>query len=237
VSQYAAGKLQRLNVSLDLWIHPLLGARCKAAWLRKHKGLIQGVQSLHFDCSYYPVTPAIALEVERLLLDALSEAGPLRSLISFKGNISGAPVTLGFAPSTLQSVYLGAWYAKEHGTWSSDTAQSIAKGLAAMTGLQSLNLECCPELEACLPVPSVMPSCWPQLTCVLLRSSDRITPGLMEKLGHLPQSLQKLTLMHEPATFSEDFGYTVRCCGRWQLRLQASESAKLVQSSCCPGQV
>jgi hypothetical protein len=221
VSQYAAGKLQCLTVTLNFWSQadPLLDARYTAAWLRKHKGLIQGVQSLHYCSPYGTVTPAVA-KAERLLLDALEEAGPLRSLKSFRGDILGAHFALGLAPSTLQSVYLAA---NERSTWSDDDPHSIAAGLAAVTGLQSLSLECLPQLEACLPAPSVMASCWPQLTSVMLHSIERITPGLVEKLGHMPQSLQKLTLWHDPATFSEHFKYTVRCFGRWQLLLQASE--------------
>jgi hypothetical protein len=160
------------------------------------------------------------MEAEQLLLEALEDAGPLLSLKRFKGAILGAPIALGFLPYTLESVFLEALSARERGTWSDDTPQSIASRLTAVTGLQSLSLVCFPELEACLPEPEVMASCWPQLTSVMLRSSDRITPGLVQKLGHLPQSVQKLTLWHDPATFSEHYKYTVSWFG-WGFTLVA----------------
>jgi hypothetical protein len=138
VSQHAAGKLQRLKVKLD-YFDSLRDARYKAAWLRKHKGLIQGVQSLRYDSYHLGATPAAAIETERLLLDAFHAAGPLSFLRKFKGGILGAPLALGFLPSTLESVYLSALNAKKHGTWSDDIPQSIANGLAAVTGLQSLS--------------------------------------------------------------------------------------------------
>jgi hypothetical protein len=43
----------------------------------------------------------------------------------------------------------------------------------------------------------------------MLRSSDRITPRVVQKLGHLSQSVQKLTLWQDPDTFSEHFQYIV----------------------------
>jgi hypothetical protein len=108
VSRHAAGKLQRLKLKLDLWRDPLKDARYKAAWLRKHQGLIQGLQSLQYDCaasilldSFCEVTPAVAIEAEQLLLDALEDAGPPSSLRTLKGNVLGAPLALGFLPSTL----------------------------------------------------------------------------------------------------------------------------------------
>jgi hypothetical protein len=211
VSQHAAGKIQCLKLRLNFWSDPVVDARYKAAWLRKHNGLIQGVQSLRYDCaysSYYDATPGVAMKAERLLLDALEEAGPLSSLREFSSEILGAPIALGFLPSTLDSVSLAAFCASGCGTWSDDSPQSIADGLAAVTGLQPLSLVFFPELEACLPQPDIMAS-WPQLTSVMLRSSDRITPGLVRKLGHMPQSVQKLTLWQDPDTFSEHFQYTV----------------------------
>jgi hypothetical protein len=124
------------------FVDPLVDARYKAVWLRKHKGLIHGVQSMRYDCGFHNFleTPAVAVEADRRLLDALAEAGPLRSLKKLDGKIFGTPLALGFVPSTLEVVHLDAYDTKKRGTWSKDTPHSIAIGLAAVTGLQSLSL-------------------------------------------------------------------------------------------------
>jgi hypothetical protein len=46
VSQHAAGRLQRLELSLFSAVH---AAQAKAAWLHKHRELIKGIQSLRYE--------------------------------------------------------------------------------------------------------------------------------------------------------------------------------------------